>query len=162
MSKTRIAGLFYVLTFVFGIYALIVRGAFATEAGLIGGLCYLVVTILLYQVFKPVHAGLSLLAAAVSLAGIVCGALGFTTDNSIVIFGVYCLLIGYLSLKSSFVPRVVGVLMVCAGLGWLTFLSPRLVTALSPYILAPGMIGEGALTIWLLAGNSRMTGVEVQ
>jgi len=56
----------------------------------------------------------------------------------------------------------VGVLMVCAGLGWLTFLSPRLVTALSPYILAPGMIGEGALTIWLLAGNSRMTGVEVQ
>jgi uncharacterized protein DUF4386 len=153
MSKTRIAGIFYVLTFVFGIYALIIRGPFANQAGLIGGGCYLVVTIVLYQLFKPVHAGLSLLAAAVSLVGIGYGALGFTAVNSIVIFGVYCLLIGYLSLRSSFVPRVVGVLMVCAGLGWLTYLSPQLAKALHPYLLGPGMIGEAALTIWLLVAD---------
>jgi len=162
MNKTRIAGVFYVLTFVMGIYALIVRGAFAVEAGLIGGACYLVVTILLYQLLKPVHAHLSLLAAAVSIAGILVGMLHWTAVNPIVYFGVYCLLIGYLSLRSSFMPRVVGVLMACAGLGWLTFLSPRLARALYPYILAPGFIGEGALTIWLLAGNTRMTGVKVQ
>jgi hypothetical protein len=40
--------------------------------------------------------------------------------------------------------------MVFAGLGWLTFLSPSLATFLYPYNFAPGMIGEGALTLWLL------------
>ena len=41
--------------------------------------------------------------------------------------------------------------MLCAGLGWLTFLSPSLGRALIPDNLAPGIIGEGALTVWLLA-----------
>jgi hypothetical protein len=35
-------------------------------------------------------------------------------------------------------------------LGWLTFLSPPLANQLSPYIFAPGLLGEGALTLWLL------------
>ena len=66
-------------------------------------------------------------------------------------FGVYCLLIGHLILRSTFMPRILGVLMMCGGLGWLTFVSPSLADSLSPYNLAPGMIGEGALTLWLLA-----------
>jgi hypothetical protein len=41
-------------------------------------------------------------------------------------------------------------LMAMAGLGWLTFLSPALTHYLSPYSFAPGLIGEGALTVWLL------------
>jgi hypothetical protein len=40
--------------------------------------------------------------------------------------------------------------MAFGGLGWLTFLSPQLAKDLSPYNLAPGMIGEGVLTVWLL------------
>jgi hypothetical protein len=48
-------------------------------------------------------------------------------------------------------PRILAALMVFAGLGWLTFLSPSLATFLYPYNFAPGMIGEGALTLWLLA-----------
>ena len=40
--------------------------------------------------------------------------------------------------------------MVFAGLGWLTFLSAPLATFLYPYNFAPGMIGEGALIVWLL------------
>ncbi len=52
--------------------------------------------------------------------------------------------------------------MVCAGLGWLTFsfanlLSPPLARYLVPYIMAPGMIGEASLTLWLL-----VMGVNVQ
>jgi hypothetical protein len=47
-------------------------------------------------------------------------------------------------------PRILGALMAFAGLGWLTFLSPSLANHLSPYIFAPGMLGEGALTLWLL------------
>ena len=150
MSKTRIAGIFYVLTFIFGIYALVVRGPFAATAGAIGGGCYLVVTVVLYQLFKPVNARLSLLAAMVSFAGVIVGPAGVTAVDPIAIFGVYCLLIGYLILKSTFAPNVVGVLMLCAGAGWLTFLSPHFGRSLYPYILAPGFIGEGALTIWLL------------
>ena len=44
-----------------------------------------------------------------------------------------------------------------AGLGWLTFLSPPLANYLSPYNLAPGLLGEGSLTLWLL-----VIGVNVQ
>ena len=48
-----------------------------------------------------------------------------------VFFGVYCLLIGYLIFRSTFLPRILGVLMAFAGLGWLTFLSPPLANYLS-------------------------------
>ena len=40
--------------------------------------------------------------------------------------------------------------MAFASLGWLTFLSASLARSLYPYNLAPGIIGEGALTMWLL------------
>ena len=71
--------------------------------------------------------------------------------NPLVFFECYCLLIGYLIFRSTFLPRALGALMACSGLGWLTFLSPPLAHYLSPYNLAPGMLGEGALTLWLLA-----------
>jgi hypothetical protein len=40
--------------------------------------------------------------------------------------------------------------MMVAAMGWLTFLLPPLAKSLYPYNLAPGIIGEGALTLWLL------------
>ena len=107
-------------------------------------------TLIFYLMFKPVNRSLSLLAALVSLAGIVVGPLRLTSVNPLVFFGFYCLLIGYLIFKSSFLPRPLGVLMAFAGLGWLIFLSPPLANRLSPYVFAPGIIGEGALTLWLL------------
>jgi hypothetical protein len=67
-----------------------------------------------------------------------------------VFFGVYCLLIGYLIFRSAFLPRILGVLMVFAGLGWLTFLSPPLAHYLSPYIQVFGVLAEGSLMLWLL------------
>jgi len=73
-----------------------------------------------------------------------------------VFFGFYCLLIGYLIFRSTFLPRILGVLMAIAGLCWLTFLSPPLANYLSPYILALGILGEGLLCLWLL-----MMGVNV-
>jgi len=68
----------------------------------------------------------------------------------LVFFGFYCLLIGYLIYRSTFLPRVLGVLMMIGGLGWLTFLWPPLSHSLYPYILLPGVLGEGSLTLWLL------------
>jgi hypothetical protein len=66
-------------------------------------------------------------------------------------FGVHCVLISYLIFKSIFLPRILGVLMALAGLGYLIFLWPPLAGRLFfPYILIPGVAGEGALTLWLL------------
>ena len=62
----------------------------------------------------------------------------------------FCILIGYLLFKSTFVPKVVGVLFALAGLGLLTFLYPPLASSLIPYNLAVDAIGELALTLWLL------------
>ena len=107
-------------------------------------------TVLFYGLFKPVNRRLSLLAACVSLVGIAVGPLQVKAVNPLVFFGFYCLLIGYLIFRSTFLPRVLGALMAFAGLGWLTFLSPALATYLFPYNFAPGIIGEGALTLWLL------------
>ena len=71
---------------------------------------------------------------------------------SFVFFGFYCLLIGYLIFRSTFLPRILGAGMAFAGLGWLTFLSPALAHHLVPYILAAG-IGEISLTLWLLVAG---------
>lgn len=39
------------------------------------------------------------------------------------------------------------------GLGWLTFTSATLSRALTPYKLAPGILGETAVTLWLLIAS---------
>jgi hypothetical protein len=147
MNRARIAGVFYLLTFLTGGAALFGGGRVGFAAIVIASACYVAVTVLFYDLFKPVNRSLSLLAAIVSLVGCTVGALKL---NPLPIFGVYCLLIGYLIFRSTFLPRILGVLMAMAGLGWLTFLSPALTHYLSPYSFAPGLIGEGALTLWLL------------
>ena len=76
---------------------------------------------------------------------------------SLVFFGSYCLLIGYLIFKSAFLPRVLGVPLALAGLGWLTFLSPPIANHLIPYILILGFLAELSLCLWLL-----VMGVNVQ
>ena len=158
----RVAGVFYLLTFLTGGVALFVRGRLGFAAGLIAGACYIVVTLLFYYLFKPVNRSLSLLASFVSLLGCAIGPLSlfvhaFSHISPLVFFGFYCLLIGYLIFRSTFLPRILGVLMAIAGLGWLTFLRPQLANYLSPYIFVPGLLGEGSLTLWLL-----VVGVDVQ
>ena len=79
-----------------------------------------------------------------------------TYNGALVFFGFYCLLIGYLIFRSHFLSRIPGMLMAIAGLCWLTkgfatFLSPPLANYLSSYNLALGLLGEGSLTLWLLA-----------
>ncbi len=75
----------------------------------------------------------------------------------LVFFGLFDLLIGCLILRSTFLPRILGVLMAFAGLGWLTFLSPPLGNYLSHYILPLGFVAELLLMLWLL-----VKGVNVQ
>jgi hypothetical protein len=77
---------------------------------------------------------------------------GQATGVGLVFFGFYCLLIGYLIFRSTFMPRIVGALMALAGLAWLTFLWPPLASSLSPYLMGAAFVGEGSVCLWLLLG----------
>ena len=78
-------------------------------------------------------------------------------DIGLVVFGAYCLLIGYLIVKSTFLPRLLGALMVLGGMGLLTYLSPALARDLYPYNAATALVAETSLMLWLL-----VKGVNVQ
>lgn len=72
--RARIAGVFYLLTFVTGAAELLfVNGR--VPANLAADACYLGVTVLFYHMFKPVSRSLSMLAAFLSILGIITGAL---------------------------------------------------------------------------------------
>jgi Domain of unknown function (DUF4386) len=68
----------------------------------------------------------------------------------LVFFGLYLLLAGILILRSVFLPRILGVLMILAGLSYVLFLSPPLAKSLQPYILVFPGVGQISLTLWLV------------
>lgn len=91
---------------------------------------------------------------AVSLMSLELHAQGF--DISLAFFGFQCLTTGYLIFRSTFLPRILGVLYALAGLcyginSFTVFLAPEFATHLLPYILIPCFIGEASLCLWLLA-----------
>jgi hypothetical protein len=69
---------------------------------------------------------------------------------ALVFFGFYALLTGYLIIRSTFLPRILGVLSVIGGLGWLTFLYPPLGSRLFPFLAIFAILGAAALIFWLL------------
>jgi len=155
MSIGRLAGVFYLGTFISGLIAL-AFGAGMEVANAIATVCYVGVTVLFYVLFRPINSRLSLLAALFSATGCVMGLirglhLGRPPISELAVFGCYCILIGYLIYRSTFMPRFLGVLLMLGGLSWLTFGWPPLARTLSPYNYVPGILAEGLLTIWLLS-----------
>ena len=71
-------------------------------------------------------------------------------DIGLVFFGLWCVLIGCLAARSTFLPRTIGVLYALAGLGYLTLLWQPLAHYLYPYNLALAGPGEISLLLWLL------------
>jgi Domain of unknown function (DUF4386) len=152
--KARIAGVFYLLAVLTAAFAEgFVRGKLLYAAGLIPVASFVVVTLLLYQLFKPVNRSVALVAALFNLVGLTFEALEFHlwgVNIPLIFHGVYCLLIGFLIFRSTFLPRMLGVLMAIGGLAWLTDLSIPLTNHLSPYNVVTGFTGEGLLMLWLL------------
>jgi hypothetical protein len=70
---------------------------------------------------------------------------------ALALFGFAAILKGYLILKSTFLPRVLGVLAIPAGLALLTFLSPTLGYQVFPFVAALGMVAAIPQIVWLLA-----------
>lgn len=210
--NARIAGFLYLIVVVASVYALITTSSLivsgdaaataakvraseqlfrlAFVANLIACVAYVGVVAMLYELFKPVNATLSLVAAFLGLAGCaVSGAFmlnqlatlaflgdasylaafspqqlealarvslrlgGLGNSISLVFFGFYCLSLGLLVFGARFMPRLLGVFLVIAGLGWLlgnltSFLAPSL--GWESYLLPVSGLGEFAFTLWLL------------
>ena len=161
----RITGVVYLLYFLTAISAevFVGRGRFGVYevVNLIAHAFYVATTLLFYIMFKPVNRSLSLLAAFFSLLGCANDVLRLFDVapykmNSLIFFAPFCLLIGYLIFRSTFLPRFLGVLMALAGLGWLIFMSP-LANPLSTYLKILGFVAEASLMLWLI-----VKGVNVQ
>jgi len=156
--KARVAGIFYTVIVLTALYAhYLGRGThFGHAAGLVSDGAYLVVALLLYELFKPVNRSLSLLAALFGVVEIA------RADDGLFFHGVYCILLGYLIYRSTFVPRALGVLMALAGLGLLVndpldLLPSGMTHVVSNIGFSLDGIGEIGFTLWLL-----IIGVNVQ
>jgi hypothetical protein len=162
----RLTGAVYLAYFATTIITTIVQSRVPESVGKTGNLLafvlYAITSLLFYDLFKPVNKRLSLVAALVSLAGCVVGSLGVFHlptyhMDALFFFGPYCLLLGILMLGSRFLPRILGALMVLAGLGWLAFLIPQVAKHIGTGIEVLGVAAEGLLMLWLL-----VLGVNVQ
>jgi len=72
-----------------------------------------------------------------------------------VIYAFYGLVAGYLIIRSTFLPRFIGVFLAIGGLSYLTysfasFLAPDFAAQLVPYIQLPSLLGEASFCLWLL------------
>jgi Domain of unknown function (DUF4386) len=85
---------------------------------------------------------------ALALVFLKLNAYAFKID--LVFFGFWCILTGYLIFRSTFLPRVLGVLVAISGVGWVTYLYPPLANYLSLYIAAASALGEIPLELWLI------------
>jgi hypothetical protein len=81
-------------------------------------------------------------------------------DLGLFLFGIHLALLGYLSLRSDFIPKVVGVLLVVAGAGY-AFDTVGAVLALdAPRVAVFTFLGELLLALWLLVAGRRLRAVD--
>lgn len=205
-TQARVAGFAYLTTIAFGMFAeAYVRGAIRT-GNLIGTaerlrdlehlhrlgvfadgmmlVSYIVVTAMLYRLFKPVSATVSLLTALFSLIGIAMLAASMTIlllpiqveGSSIaydalrahgaaynltgLFFGPYCGLIGWLVLRSRWLPAWIGWLMLLAGAAFLfdatvEIVAPALARQFPEAVMLISLAAEGSLAVWLAAFGVR-------
>ena len=208
--RARLAGGFSLLTLLLAVIAqgfiaerLIVSGdAAATAANILSheGLfrlgfalylielaCQITMTVLFYDLLRPVSKSVSLLAAIFGLTG--CGikiisrlffiapvfilggshylsvfskeqlqalALLFLKVDyqaetmAMIFFGFYAIVKGYLVFRSTFLPRILGVLGAVAGLGLVTYLYEPFAASVVLFIVGFGIVAALANIVWLL------------
>jgi hypothetical protein len=223
--KARIAGGLWLIVMATGGFAafvsstLIVRDPATTATNIVGSerlfrlgfaanlaatVCYIGVTVILYDLLKAMSRTVSLLAAFLGLAGSAAGAAsslallvplillgkaqylsGFTHDQlkslafaslslneqgfnvSMLFFGFQCVAVGYLIVRSTFLPRVLGALLAIGGSTYVissfaNFVAPAWGSRLSPFIIPAAVLGEGSLCLWLLVMGVNLKNWEEQ
>ncbi|TFC90343.1 DUF4386 domain-containing protein [Cryobacterium sp. TMT3-29-2] len=153
----------------------------------IGALCVVAVLDIVaaagtYALFKPVNNALSVVAGLtrtayavwlmVALSRLL---LAFTTldtpdaaladidsfssiwNTALGLFGVHLLLIAYLAIRSGFMPKIFGILIGIAGIGYIADLIGLVVLpGFTPTFGLFGFVGETAMIFWLLIGGRRL------
>lgn len=153
-----------------------------------------VMTMLFYELLKPVSRTGSLIAAVIGVVG--CGikalsrlffvapamvlggkhyldtfsaeqlhsiALLFYNMNemgaaiAVVFFGFSTVILGWLMIRATYLPPVLGWIALIGGIGWLTFLWPPLGYRLNLYIAAIGLLGSVATIVWMLVYGVKQT-----
>ena len=76
-------------------------------------------------------------------------------EVGLVLFGVHLLIVGGMIARSTFLPRLLGAMLAIAGVCYIAnsligIVAPPLSHGLFPWILLPGFLAEGALTLWLI------------
>jgi hypothetical protein len=168
-AANLISGLSYVGVIVFIYYvlkpvsrSLSLLAAFFGLAGVaIGGVAWVsnLVPLVLLHGDQYLSAFTTSQLQAMSLFALKLQTLVFTIG--MVFFGIQCILIGCLVTRSTFLPRILGVLLAIGGTCYViasfaNFLLP-LGARLVPIIMPVALIGEGSLGLWLL-----VKGVNVQ
>ncbi len=94
------------------------------------------------------------------------GAFNYTWLIGLIFFGFHLFVLGYLILRSGYIPGILGALLVIASLGYLidsfaNFLLPGYAdyeTIFMLIVVVPGVIGELSLTLWLLLKGAKLPG----
>src|SRR5207247_2839487 len=123
----RLAGVLWLVVIVVSVISVATKSGMprlAFAANQFGAVCYLGVTVLLYQLFKPVDTSIALFAAFCGLAGVASGAaLGLVQSDppaqgfyiEMVFLGAQIISIGHLLTPSPLLPRAVRALRLLGG-----------------------------------------------
>ncbi|WP_406661456.1 DUF4386 domain-containing protein [Methanolobus sp. ZRKC3] len=91
-------------------------------------------------------------------------AFNYTWLIGLIFFGLHLFVLGYLIFKSDYIPRILGVLLIVASLGYLidsfaNILLPNYAdyeAIFALIVVVPGIIGELSLTLWLLLKGAKI------
>jgi hypothetical protein len=86
----------------------------------------------------------------------------------LIFFGFHLLLLGYLIIKSGYIPKILGILLIIAALGYLidsfaNFLLSKYADYQAIFMLivvVPGVIGELSFTIWLIWKGGKLAEIK--
>jgi hypothetical protein len=156
---------------------------------LVALLCDVVVAVLLFELFRPVSWTLSALAAALRLIDVVIIAVNLLNhfealllikageiapaiatlrtyaygfNLGMIFFGLNLLFLGYLIVKSSYLPRFIGVLLEIAGVAYIVnsyvlILAPAASSKVFAFMMVAPFLAEASLAVWLLAKGVNVT-----
>ena len=79
---------------------------------------------------------------------------GYGYGLSLIFFGCTCVVLGYLIYRSGYLPRIIAILPVIGGVGYLInsfaqIVASALAATLFPWSLLPGFVAELGLALWL-------------
>ena len=79
-------------------------------------------------------------------------------DAGLILFGLHLAILGYLVLRSGYVPKILGVLLVIAGIGYVVDTSAAFLALGLPFRISSfTFLGEFLLAIWLVIWGRRLT-----